>query len=108
MADTRDDHASRLLHLVVLPIRDMVHDGDVFDADLWLQRYDPATVRQICVLLAALSDPRVPWTEALAWWTDMPAWVVPLHADEYFEAPRPLVAQMLTDERFMPTGRRAA
>lgn len=88
-----DDHAARLLHLVVLPIVDMVHDGEIFDADLWLQRYDPPTLRQITVLLAALHDPAIPWDQALAWWTDMPADVIPLHADERFESPRPLVIE---------------
>jgi hypothetical protein len=89
--DQLNDHAAKLLHLVVLPIRDMVHDGEVFDVDLLLQRYDAATLRQITILLAALADPQVPWQDALSWWTAQPTDVVPLHADEYYESPRPLL-----------------
>lgn len=91
-AERLDDHAARLLHLVVLPIVDLVHSDEVFDADLWLQRYDDATLRQIAVMLAGLVDPARPWQEALAWLTDPPA---PLHADERFESPRPLQATFL-------------
>lgn len=91
MGEQRDDHAARLLHLVARPIVDQVHEGDIEGADLWLQRYDETTLRQIAIVLAAMVDPAVPADQALAWWTAPPAHVIPLHADERFESPRPLL-----------------
>lgn len=50
-----------------------------------------ALPRLVASLLAAMVDPTVPAEQALAWWTAAPTDVVPLHADEWAESPRPLI-----------------
>jgi len=92
-----DEQAAILLHHVALPIVGLVHEDDVDEAAAFLDRCDPAQVRQLCVLLAAMVDPDRPWTDALGWWTDPPAKRVALFDGEVPGAPRPLNAVFLPD-----------
>jgi len=88
-----DEQAAILLHHVALPIVGLVHDDELDEATAILRRYDVDQLRRLCLLLAALADPDVSWRQALSWWLDPPAQVVPLHADERFEpVPRWAVA----------------
>lgn len=106
-----DDHAARLLHLVVCPIVDIVHEGDIDEAARALERYDAPQLREMAIMLAAMVDPTVPPEEALAWWTRTPADVVPLHADEWYGDAPPMrvgpAVEALIEERYGPVGRAA-
>lgn len=99
-----DDHAAKLLHLVVCPIVDIVHEGDIDEAAKALERYEAPQLREMAIMLAALVDPSVPPEEALAWWTRTPADIVPLHADEWYGDAPPMrlgpSVEALVQERF--------
>jgi len=101
-----DEQAAILLHHLALPLVHLVHDDEIAEADAVLARYDADQLRRLALLLAALVDRDVSWREALAWWLDPPATVVPLHRDEAFE---PVDVRPLVAERFgLPERKKAA
>lgn len=82
-----DAHARWLVDHIASPLRATVR------TDIELAHRTVATLRRedleaLALILAGASNPFLDLHRELRWLTDA---VQPLHADEYYEAPRPLV-----------------
>lgn len=101
-----DAYAADLLHRTVRPLAAIARN---YGPDTLIARWRelPASEQEAAVAMLAAGFPLTASDDDVYSWLNTPA-VKPLHADEYWESPRPLVVSLLTDERFIPTGRRAA